>query len=45
MGGQQSQGRRRPGYLIDDSGAFVDDRWFTEPVITPDDPLPPSPPR
>ncbi len=44
-GGQHSQGRRRPGYLIDDSGAFVDDRWFTPPVVTPDDPLPPPPRR
>ena len=38
--GQQAQGHRRPSYLIDDSGAFADDRWFTEAVITPDDPLP-----
>lgn len=38
-GGVQPEGRRRASYLIDDSDAFVDKRWFTEPVITPDDPL------
>jgi hypothetical protein len=39
MGGSQPEGRRRASYLIDDSDAFLDRRWFTEPVITPDDPL------
>jgi hypothetical protein len=29
--------RRRPDYLLDDSGAFADDRWFPPAVITPDD--------
>ncbi|HVH23144.1 MAG TPA: hypothetical protein VNA11_11865 [Pseudonocardia sp.] len=35
---------RRPDYLLDDGGAFVDDRWFPPPVIGPDD-GPPAPPR
>ncbi len=38
-GGSQGEDRRRASYLIDDSDAFVDKRWFSEPVITPDDPL------
>jgi hypothetical protein len=33
--------RRRPDYLLDDSDAFADDRWFPPPVITPDDAPPP----
>jgi hypothetical protein len=37
LGGGQERERRRPDYLLDDSGAFVDDRWFTPAVITPDD--------
>jgi len=32
--------RRRPDFLVDDSGAFTDDRWFPGPVIEPDDPPP-----
>jgi hypothetical protein len=35
---------RRPDYLLEDGGAFVDDRWFPPPVIGPDD-GPPAPPR
>ncbi|OLT06313.1 hypothetical protein BJF90_17840 [Pseudonocardia sp. CNS-004] len=35
-GGQERE-RRRPDYLLDDSDAFVDDRWFPPAVITPDD--------
>ncbi|WP_214404606.1 PPE domain-containing protein [Pseudonocardia lacus] len=38
--GAQSREHRRPSYLVDDSGAFADDRWFTAPVITPFDVLP-----
>jgi hypothetical protein len=38
--GGQSREHRRPSYLIDDTDAFGDDRWFTPAVITPDDPLP-----
>ncbi|WP_219412948.1 PPE domain-containing protein [Pseudonocardia nigra] len=38
-GGSERE-HRRPAYLVDDTDAFADDRWFTEPVITPDDPLP-----
>ena len=34
--------RRRPDYLLDDSDAFADDRWFTPAVITPDDGPPPT---
>jgi hypothetical protein len=41
LGGGQERERRRPDYLLDDSGAFTDDRWFTPAVITPDD----APPR
>jgi hypothetical protein len=37
----QDRERRRPDYLLDDSDAFADDRWFPPPVITPDD----EPPR
>jgi hypothetical protein len=29
---------RRPDYLLDDSDAFADDRWFPPPVISGDDP-------
>jgi hypothetical protein len=39
--GAQERERRRPDYLLDDSDAFVDDRWFTPAVITPDDGPPP----
>ena len=27
------QEHRRPGYLLDDTDAFADDRWFPPPVI------------
>jgi hypothetical protein len=27
------QEHRRPNYLLDDTDAFADDRWFTPPVI------------
>lgn len=37
----RGQERRRPDYLLDDTDAFADDRWFTPPVIEPDDPPPP----
>jgi hypothetical protein len=38
MGGAGSEReRRRPDYLLDDSDAFADDRWFPPAVITPDD--------
>jgi hypothetical protein len=37
MTAAQERERRRPDYLLDDSDAFVDDRWFTPAVITPDD--------
>jgi hypothetical protein len=37
MAGGQERERRRPDYLLDDSDAFADDRWFPPPVITPDD--------
>jgi hypothetical protein len=40
-GAGQGGSRRRPDFLVDDSGAFTDDRWFPGPVIGPDDPLPP----
>ena len=38
-GGSGSAGgeHRRPGWLVDDTGAFDDDRWFPPAVITPDD--------
>jgi hypothetical protein len=39
-GAGQEQEHRRPDYLIDDTDAFADDRWFPAAVITPDD-LPP----
>ncbi|HET6258813.1 MAG TPA: hypothetical protein VFE39_09195 [Pseudonocardia sp.] len=39
--GGPDQERRRPDYLIDDTDAFADDRWFTPGVIGADDPLPP----
>ena len=32
------QDHRRPNYLVDDTDAFADDRWFTPPVIGGDDP-------
>lgn len=41
MTAAQERERRRPDYLLDDSDAFVDDRWFTPAVITPDDAPPP----
>jgi len=37
QGTGSEQERRRPDYLLDDSDAFADDRWFTPAVITPDD--------
>jgi hypothetical protein len=40
--GAQSREHRRPSYLIDDTDAFGDDRWFTPAVITPFDVLPRS---
>jgi hypothetical protein len=40
MAGGQGREHSRPSYLIDDTDAFGDDRWFTPQVITPDDPLP-----
>jgi hypothetical protein len=40
-GAGQGGSRRRPDFLVDDSGAFTDNRWFPGPVIGPDDPLPP----
>jgi hypothetical protein len=45
-GGMSAEDRdhRRPDYLIDDTDAFADDRWFTPAVITPDD-MPPLPRR
>ncbi|GAA1283219.1 hypothetical protein GCM10009609_54930 [Pseudonocardia aurantiaca] len=36
-GSAQEQEHRRPDYLIDDTDAFADDRWFPGSVITPDD--------
>jgi hypothetical protein len=36
-GSAQDQEHRRPDYLIDDTDAFADDRWFPGSVITPDD--------
>ena len=41
-GGLGNQGRehRRPSYLVDDTDAFGDDRYFTPGVITPDDYIP-----
>lgn len=39
--GGQDRERRRPDYLVDDSDAFTDDRWFTPPVIGADDRPPP----
>lgn len=38
--GGQSREHRRPPYLIDDTDAFGDDRYFTPQVITPDDYIP-----
>ncbi len=32
------QEHRRPTYLVDDTDAFADDRWFTPAVIGGDDP-------
>ena len=32
------QDHRRPNYLVDDTDAFADDRWFTPPVIGGEDP-------
>jgi hypothetical protein len=39
-GGAQSREHRRPPYLVDDTDAFGDDRYFTPAVITPDDYIP-----
>ena len=39
--GAQEREHRRPEYLVDDTDAFADDRWFTPAVITPDDMPPP----
>ena len=39
--GTQGRERRRPDYLLDDTDAFADDRWFTPAVIGADDPPPP----
>jgi hypothetical protein len=30
------QEHRRPAYLVDDTDAFADDRWFPPPVIGAD---------
>ena len=39
VGGRSGdQDHRRPNYLVDDTDAFADDRWFTPPVIGGDDP-------
>lgn len=38
--GGEGHAHRRPPFLLDNSGAFADHRWFSEAVITPDDPLP-----
>ena len=38
--GRADQEHRRPDYLLDDSDAFADDRWFTGPVIGADDHVP-----
>ncbi len=38
--GAQAREHRRPSYLVDDTDAFGDDRWFTAAVITPFDVLP-----
>jgi hypothetical protein len=32
------QEHHRASYLVDDTDAFADDRWFTPPVIGGDDP-------
>ena len=40
-GTPQENEHRRPDYLIDDTDAFADDRWFPGAVITPDDVPPP----
>jgi PPE family len=37
VGRPADQEHRRPDYLIDDTDAFADDRWFTPPVIGGDD--------
>ena len=37
LGSGSERERRRPDYLLDDSDAFIDDRWFPPAVITPDD--------
>jgi hypothetical protein len=34
--GSENREHRRAPFLIDDSDAFADDRWFPPPVITPD---------
>jgi hypothetical protein len=33
--GTSEREHRRPDYLLDDGGAFADDRWFPPPVIAP----------
>jgi hypothetical protein len=33
--GTSDREHRRPDYLLDDGGAFADDRWFPPPVIAP----------
>ena len=33
--GPSDREHRRPDYLLDDGGAFADDRWFPPPVIAP----------
>ncbi|MHA6630744.1 hypothetical protein ACU61A_35350, partial [Pseudonocardia sichuanensis] len=43
MAGGQEREHRRPDYLLDDSDAFADDRWFPPAVITPDDDPPTRP--
>jgi hypothetical protein len=35
-GGSHGGEHRRPGWLVDDSGAFDDNRWFPPAVLTPD---------
>ena len=36
-GGTRGGEHRRPGWLLDGTGAFDDDRWFPPAVLTPDD--------
>jgi hypothetical protein len=37
VGRPADQEHRRPDYLINDTDAFADDRWFAPPVIGGDD--------